>query len=150
MRPRVDLKEAIKGVVALEFLLVSPLVIGLVYAAATYGVLFSWQMRMQVSVDRAAAAATTLDRNTTSDPGVMAASLANGALANNVPTFMGSVPADACVTVGAEVVCDLSIALTDGGCSEASGVATGPDQLGIFGGFPPLPDCLSVTSRVTI
>src|SRR5690554_1311515 len=51
-----------KGVIALEFLLVFPMILAIIYGAAGYGVLFYNKYQMQVAVDRAASAVFSLDR----------------------------------------------------------------------------------------
>src|SRR5699024_6675487 len=76
-----------KGVIALEFLLLFPIVIALVYAAAVYGVVFSWQVRMQIAVDRSTAAVMHLDRSSTGDPESSALSLAQQAMEKLRPSF---------------------------------------------------------------
>src|SRR5699024_632339 len=77
-----------KGVIALEFLLLFPVVIALVYAAAVYGLVFSWQVQMQIAVDRSTAAVMHLDRSSTSDPETSALSLANQAMEKFRPSFI--------------------------------------------------------------
>lgn len=77
-----------KGVVALEFLILFPFVIALVYAAAVYGLVFSWQVQMQIAVDRSTAAVMHLDRSSTSDPETSALSLANQAMEKFRPSFI--------------------------------------------------------------
>ncbi|WP_107524645.1 TadE/TadG family type IV pilus assembly protein [Marinobacter halophilus] len=51
-----------RGVVALEFLMIFPMIVAIVYGAAGYGVLFYNKYQMQVAVDRAAASVFSLDR----------------------------------------------------------------------------------------
>ncbi|WP_349382764.1 hypothetical protein [Alcanivorax sp.] len=138
---------------ALEFLLLFPFVISLIYAAGVYGVMFTWQFKMQAAVDRSAAAVMALDRGSTSEPAVAAAALASGALEKIDLTFLGSVSKGGVCTYEAGspdmIVCELGVPL-DGGCP--AGVTTAgadaPKQLGFFGGFPPLPDCLVASARV--
>src|SRR5690554_5271006 len=77
-----------KGVIALEFLLLFPVVIALVYAAAVYGVVFSWQVQMQIAVDRSTAAVMHLDRSATEDPKAAAEATANEALNELKPGFI--------------------------------------------------------------
>src|SRR5690625_1186614 len=80
--------ENSKGVVLLEFLFLFPFVIALVYAAAVYGLVFSWQVQMQIAVDRSTAAVMHLDRSSTSDPETSALSLANQAMEKFRPSFI--------------------------------------------------------------
>ncbi|MFL1466702.1 TadE/TadG family type IV pilus assembly protein [Marinobacter sp. HN1S83] len=51
-----------KGAVALEFLLLFPLVIAMLYGAITYGILFFGKYEMQSAVDQAASSALRVDR----------------------------------------------------------------------------------------
>ncbi|MBS8242175.1 hypothetical protein DYI22_16945 [Marinobacter lipolyticus] len=52
-----------RGAIALEFLFLFPMVIAMLYAATTYGVLFFGKYQMQNAVEQAAATALRLDRN---------------------------------------------------------------------------------------
>ncbi|MBO6851144.1 MAG: pilus assembly protein [Marinobacter sp.] len=52
-----------RGAVALEFLLLFPLVVAMLYAATTYGVLFFGKYQMQSVAEQAASSALRLDRN---------------------------------------------------------------------------------------
>jgi len=52
-----------RGAVALEFLLLFPLVIAMLYAATAYGVLYFGKYQMQNAVEQAASSALRLDRN---------------------------------------------------------------------------------------
>ena len=56
-------KRAEAGVVSLEFMLLFPFIIAILYAAGYYSVLFSWQYRMQNAVDGAVASGMYLDRS---------------------------------------------------------------------------------------
>jgi len=148
----VKLKE--RGAVALEFLLLFPFVVSLIYVAGVYGVLFSWQVRMQVAVDRSTAAVMALDRSSTDTPEVAAEALADAALAKMDLSFLGTLADDAACSFEAGppgvIVCALGVKL-EGDCP--AGVTTagaeGPKQLGFFDDFPPLPDCLTAEARVT-
>lgn len=148
-----------RGAVALEFLLLFPLIFSLIYAAGVYGILFSWQVRMQIAVDRATASVMRLDRSSTSTPSAAALELAIKSLidgeGNSVmaPEFMGTLSgADkVCYEVDQQVACTLKIVLKEGGCGDefgATGTAKGPGSLGFLGGFPPMPDCLKATAKV--
>ncbi|MEY1660569.1 TadE/TadG family type IV pilus assembly protein [Isoalcanivorax beigongshangi] len=154
-----------RGVVVLEFLILFPLIIGLVYAAAVYGVLFSWQVRMQIAVDRASAAALWVERSTDhSTPVDGAVALANLAMTGaagpggapavgHLPEFLGGIATPACAPHGELIRCALKVELETGGCEGVPGamaVQEGPRQLGFFGGFPPMPGCLSAAATVSI
>ncbi len=56
-------RGAMKGVVSLEFMLLFPFIVAILYAAGYYSVLFSWQYRMQNAVDGAVASGMHLDRS---------------------------------------------------------------------------------------
>lgn len=133
------MKASQKGAVALEFLLLFPLVVSLIYAAAIYGVLFSWQVRMQVAVDRASAAVMQLDRSATNDPLPMAVGLASNSLKDmDIPFPAAST--SACISTGTNIVeCSVTLELEH----------TGLNKLGFLGGFPPMPDNLRARGRVT-
>lgn len=155
MKP-VIARKGVAGAVAFEFLILFPFVIGLIYSAAVYGVLFSWQVRMQIAVDRSSAAVMRLDRNGTNDPSAAALTLANNSMKEGlVPEFMGDLSAAACYQpegIDDQVACTLKIALKDGGCAGglgATSTAKGLNAMGFFGGFPPMPDCLEATAKVT-
>ena len=52
-----------RGAVALEFLMLFPFVVAMLYAAAVYGIVFFSQYRLQNVVDRAVATALYVDRS---------------------------------------------------------------------------------------
>ena len=52
-----------QGVVTIEFLFLFPVIVGILYAAAYYSILFSWQYQMQSIVDASAANGMYLDRS---------------------------------------------------------------------------------------
>lgn len=115
-----------KGVVALEFLLLFPVVISLVYAAAVYGVVFSWQVQMQLAVDRSTAAVMHLDRSSSDDVSAVAVAKATAALgpaALRLRTIENATPCDVDEVL---VTCKLS--------KSVDGL-----QIKLWGGFPPLP-----------
>lgn len=135
-----------KGAVALEFLLLFPLIFSLIYVAGVYGVLFSWQVQMQLAVDRSTAAVMALDRSATDKPEDAAVALANAALAKMDLSFIDD--PGTCEGEDGVVVCALAVPMDGGGCGGDEESAEGPKQLGFFGGFPPLPDCLRASARV--
>ncbi|WP_421705369.1 TadE/TadG family type IV pilus assembly protein [Alloalcanivorax xenomutans] len=138
-----------RGAVALEFLVLFPMIISLIYAAGVYGVLFSWQVRMQIAVDRATASVMSLDRNTADDPKAKAEELAQVSMNEIVPDFIGNA-AGACEADESQVTCKLAVALMESGCggNDSSSSVASPRQLGFFGGFPPMPSCLEATAKV--
>lgn len=139
-----------KGVIALEFLLLFPIVIALVYAVAVYGVVFSWQVQMQIAVDRSTAAVMHLDRSATEDPKVAAEAMANQALNELKPSFIqqqndfttaaGVTQSAICTTNDTIVQCRLEKKSVD----KFSLHFFGKDNLG----FPPLPKELTATASV--
>lgn len=154
-----------KGSVTLEFGILLPFFLCLIYAAAIYGIVFSWQVRMQIAVDRATAAVMQLDRSSTNDPAGVAEALAQGALARTPMSFMVP-PENACRLVNmagdaaaedgsdaAAVVCELFLELEapnegEARCDENASAVESSLTVGFFGGFPPLPGCLSASARV--
>ncbi|MBE0487154.1 TadE/TadG family type IV pilus assembly protein [Marinobacter sp.] len=77
-----------RGVIALEFLMVFPMIMAIIYGAAGYGVLFYNKYQMQVAVDRAASAVFSLDRReyaTFSDGAVTHSSEVLAALSARLP-----------------------------------------------------------------
>lgn len=56
------LAERSRGAVMIEFLLLFPFIVAIMYGAAYYSVLFSWQYRMQGVADRVVSEAVYLDR----------------------------------------------------------------------------------------
>jgi len=137
-----------KGVIALEFLILFPVVIALVYASAVYGVVFSWQVRMQIAVDRSTAAVMHLDRSNPSasadseeDLNVQQAAkkIANDRLklaAQNLKFIeLDEESSEFCEAESRLVTCSLTKAV-DG------------LQIKLWGGFPPLPKELVATASV--
>ena len=70
-----------RGAVSLEFMLLFPFIMAILYGAGYYSVLFSWQYRMQSVVDAAAASGMYLDRSGSSDPAKAVKDRANKTLA---------------------------------------------------------------------
>jgi uncharacterized protein (UPF0333 family) len=60
---RICRRDRVKGVVSLEFMLLFPFIVAILYGAGYYSVLFSWQYRMQNAVDGAVASGMYLDRS---------------------------------------------------------------------------------------
>ncbi|MCK0536981.1 TadE/TadG family type IV pilus assembly protein [Alcanivorax quisquiliarum] len=70
-----------RGAVMLEFILLFPFIVAILYAAGYYSVLFSWQYRMQSAVDAAAASGMYVDRSQYADVAAKVTSQANLSLA---------------------------------------------------------------------
>ena len=138
-----------KGVVTLEFLMIFPMIVGLVYGAAGYGVVFFTKYRMQLVVDRAAASVLALDRRQFDAFDEEAEIYSNGVL----DVLVGQLPADTSGRISTKS-CSAS---SDGGidllvCALVADGSTTPflPQLnfGFLGTFPPLPASLKVSSAV--
>lgn len=140
----------IRGVVALEFLLLFPFMLAMLYASAVYGITFFAKYKMQNAVDRAVAAALYVDRSrySAADLGSAVKDRANNALNEMIdalPAWNGE----------REGNCQSD---SDGGiemmmCSltykEYSTHPVVPAlHFGMLGSFPPLPDELKVEARV--
>ncbi|KPQ29155.1 MAG: hypothetical protein HLUCCX14_07715 [Marinobacter excellens HL-55] len=138
-----------RGVITLEFVLVFPILVGFLYGAAGYGVLFFTKSQMQVAVDRASSAVFSLDRRASadfSDDAIAHSNQVLEALRQRLP----KAAADRVV----ESQCSVS---TDGGLdllectlrAEATESGFLP-QVNVFGlgSFPPLPTSLTARSSV--
>lgn len=139
-----------RGVVALEFLLVFPLIVAMVYGSAAYGVVFFQKYQLQKAVDRATSSVMSLDRSQFSDgAGQQAVARASETL-----EFLVSELSDSLVSRSAQRGCSVGSA---GGVSlvECRVVASGQPspfvpqlKFGFLGKFPPLPDSIEVKSAV--
>lgn len=139
-----------RGVVALEFLLVFPLIVAMVYGAAAYGVVFFQKYQLQKAVDRAASSVMSLDRSQfNGGAGQRAVTRASEAL-----EFLISDLSESLASRSGERGCTVEVA---GGVSllECSVVASGQEspfvpqlKFGFLGEFPPLPESIEVKSAV--
>ncbi|KEF30079.1 MAG: pilus assembly protein [Gammaproteobacteria bacterium] len=140
-----------RGAVALEFLFLFPFVVGILYASASYGVLFFNKYEMQNVVEQATNAALRVDRSTLTDEtaGEAIVTTATSALEE----LWSAMPAK--LKAGVEEI----------GCSEttASGISmvqcsvirNNADQpllpqvsFGFLGDFPPMPESMSASASV--
>ncbi|KAF0811039.1 hypothetical protein A167_00071 [Alcanivorax sp. S71-1-4] len=135
------------GVVTLEFLLLFPFIVAILYAAGYYSVLFSWQYRMQSVVDGAVASGMYLDRSRFPEQqlGTQVRTRAYSALTELVQDLPPSVQerlelsADNCVTetVSAQSIVVVRCELT---MPQAALQAVLPSlTFGFLGRFPPAP-----------
>lgn len=144
-----------RGAVALEFLMLFPLVVAMLYAAATYSVLFFSKYRMQDAVDRAVASAMLIDRRTYTEAklGDAVAALSNGTLT----TMIAGLPDAVAAGVDNEAtICAMEVSsgvdLLRCSITVNSGENPIVPQLsfGFLGEFPPLPDLLKAESVIAI
>ncbi|MCK7551624.1 MULTISPECIES: TadE/TadG family type IV pilus assembly protein [Marinobacter] len=148
--PNVNTIGRSRGAVALEFLLVFPLIVAMVYGSAAYGVVFFQKFQLQKAVDRAASSVMSLDRSQFGEnAGQQAVTRASEAL----EFLMSDLPASL-VSRSGERGCSVEGA---GGVSlvQCRVVANGQEspfvpqlQFGFLGEFPPLPDTIEVRSAV--
>ena len=138
-----------KGVVSLEFLMIFPLIIGLVYGAAAYGILFFNKYRMQLVVDKAAASVLSLDRRQFDGFSDEAETYSNEVLT----ALVAQLPAD----TGGRIASQSCTATTEGSIEllVCALVADGSEtpflpqlNFGFLGTFPPLPSSLKVSSAI--
>lgn len=147
--------HSVAGSVAIEFLMLFPFVLAMLYASATYGVTFFAKYQMQSAVDRAVASALYIDRS----------------------DFAGGAPLGEAVEIRAQETLDrLITALPDwpgernSSCEAEGGNESSENEVmllrcslaypafkenpivptlsfGMLGEFPPLPEMLEVHAR---
>lgn len=147
MRREKSQKES--GIVSLEFLFLFPVIVGLIYGAAGYGVLFFNKYQMQIAVDRATASVFSLDRRSStafSQDALDYSTSVLGSMAEQLPRLSASrVVQSSCSTravSGLELLeCTLVADATDGSFLPQI-------NFGLLGAFPPLPN--NLTARSTI
>lgn len=144
--PEADPKQS--GVVVLEFMFLLPLIVGLFYGGAVYGVLFFDRLEMQRVVDRAAGSVLFLDRRQYSEFGDSVLTHANNALQE----LVSGLP-DGIVQNLVEQSCDF-VSVDDVTFLECRLEAVAEDgfmptlSLGFLGQFPSQPQELSVSAAV--
>ncbi|WP_290495207.1 TadE/TadG family type IV pilus assembly protein [Alcanivorax sp.] len=144
-------RQKIVGAVALEFLMLFPFVVAMLYGAAVYGLTFFAQYRMQDAVDNAVSTALYIDRS----------ALQGAALATSVTQRANT----ALTGLVAELPPSLRDLNADGACNmeTVGGIEmlhcrlvypnyqTNPVvpalSFGMLGEFPPLPDRLDAEAR---
>ena len=146
-------KEREEGAVALEFLMLFPFVIAMLYGAAVYGLTFFAQYRMQAAVDTAVSTALYVDRsdNEASNIGTAVTQRANTALAGLVAQLPETLrdnlnTASACgleTIAGGVVVLRCSLVYPNYQTNPIVPVLS----FGMLGDFPPLPAQLDVDAR---
>ncbi len=143
-----------RGVVALEFLLVFPLVIAMLYAAATYGIVFFTKYKMQRAVSNAVNAALYVDRSAyTSGAGSdEVGGVALGRAKSALDEAVGRLSLSGLGADGGN--CDTNTLTNNVEMIQCTLTYTKMDKLvpimsfGWLGQFPPLPDELKVTASV--
>lgn len=140
-----------KGAIALEFLFLFPMVVAMLYAATTYGVLFFGKYQMQSVAEQAASSALRLDRNQLSASSVSGqiVTTANAALQQSWAA------APERLRAGTELLdCNVTEA---GGISFLRCSITRNNQqapmvpqmnFGFLGAFPPMPESMSVEASM--
>ncbi len=140
------------GAVALEFIMLFPFVVAMLYGAAVYGLTFFAQYRMQNAVDTAVATALYVDRSAYEQSEALGSAVtqrANAALAGLVaqlPNNLRNLETDsACVleTVGGIEMLRCQLVYSN----YASNPIAPALDFGMLGAFPPLPAQLDVDAR---
>ncbi|MEQ9547822.1 MAG: pilus assembly protein [Marinobacter sp.] len=150
LRARNAAIESGKGVVALEFLMVFPLILAMVYGSAAYGVVFYQKYQLQNAVDKAASSVMSLDRSQfdegAAEQAVTRATEALELLMSGLPESLVSRSGDR----GCSVDSAGSVSLL-----ECRVLASGQESpfvpqltFGFLGKFPPLPESIEVKSAV--
>lgn len=140
-----------RGAVALEFLLLFPLVVAMLYAATTYGVLFFGKYQMQSVAEQAASSALRLDRNqfAAGELSGQVVTTANATLQQNWATTPERLRA------GTELL-DCSVSETGGISFLRCAISRNNEQapmvpqmnFGFLGAFPPMPASMSVEASM--
>ncbi|ASK35969.1 hypothetical protein CEK62_17050 [Alcanivorax sp. N3-2A] len=145
-----------KGVVAIEFLMLFPFVMAMLYASASYGITFFAKYRMQDAVDRAVAAALYVDRSNPTieidgDPiSVEEAAVGRARLVLNTLTGAFSWPGERegnCEWDDDSGIKLVHCTLTYKEYSQAGNAIVPALNFGMLGSFPPLPDNLTAEAR---
>jgi hypothetical protein len=138
-----------RGSVALEFLILFPFVIAILYASAVYGLVFFSQFRLQNVVDRAVSSALYVDRSADEEiqgKAVQRATDVMGELLAALPGPLGSLEDGASICEPAPVGEVEMIR-----CKVTYNYKENPIvpvmSFGLLGTFPPLPDTLEAEAR---
>lgn len=147
-----------RGAVALEFLMLFPMIVAMLYAAAAYSVLFYSKYQMQDAVDKAVASAMRVDRTGHSDSESLEAAittLSGGTLAALVADLPESVSnavdaaATSCAMINSGGLDLLKCSIKVQVSSEESPIVS-QWSFGFLGAFPPLPETMSADSVISI
>ena len=144
-----------RGVVAIEFALLFPVVAALIYGAAVYAVFFNYQIQMQSVVDQAASSVLHLDRNQL--PAAQVAGAVEGRANVLLEHLVIDLPRRLSERLDSEATgCRLwsgeqnGVLLTMMQCDiQAAGEQLLPTlSFGMLGQFPPLPEHLRASARI--
>ncbi|MDC0661250.1 TadE/TadG family type IV pilus assembly protein [Marinobacter sp. SS21] len=147
-----------RGSVALEFLMLFPLVVAMLYAAAIYSVLFYSKYQLQDAVDKAVASAMRVDRSRAVDSDSLQSAvttLSTSTLAAVVSGLPGAVAnavddgASSCAMVSSGGVDLLQCSIQARVNGEESPLVK-QLSFGFLGAFPPLPETITVQSVIAI
>lgn len=158
MRPidptRLGLGSRNDGAVALEFLFLFPLVVAMLYAAASYGIVFFGKYEMQSAVDQAVASALRIDRTRYQQDDLggqllgTASTVMTQAIAGLSPRVRESMEAEGVAGCALEASGGLELLR----CSMTLNYSESPlvprMSFGFLGEFPPMPDSLGVEAAV--
>ena len=141
------------GAVALEFLMLFPFVMAMLYGAAVYGLTFFAQYRMQAAVDTAVSTALYVDRSDTQANAIEAAVTQRGNVA--LAGLVAQLPERLRDNLNADSACALETIA--GGVQVLNCSLVYPNyqanpivpvlSFGMLGDFPPLPARLRVEAR---
>ena len=147
--------KAHEGAVALEFLMLFPFVVAMLYASAIYGIVFFSQYRLQNVVDRAVAAALYVDRSADHEDEGGLESAVEGRANSVLADLLSRLPAPISGAQGSE---DGFCGTTEVGgvkmirCEVTYNYRENPIvpvmSFGMLGTFPPLPDTLTAEAYV--
>ncbi len=144
-------RRGAQGAVALEFLMLFPFVVAMLYASAIYGIVFFSQYRLQNVVDRAVASALYVDRSAfqaeqMESAVVNRASQAMSGLLATLPGPLSNLESGSS-SCAVETVGGVEMLR----CSVTYNYAANPIvpvmSFGMLGTFPPLPDTLEAEAR---
>ncbi len=136
---------------ALEFLMLFPFVVAMLYASAIYGIVFFSQYRLQNVVDRAVATALYVDRSAfrgeqMETAVISRASQAMGGLVAALPGPLASLEVDA-ATCAVETVGGVEMLRCGLTYNYQENPIVPVMSFGMLGTFPPLPDELTAEAR---
>lgn len=148
-----------KGAVSLEFMLLFPVIIAILYAAAVYGITFFAKYQMQDAVDRAVASALYVDRSaypasegaggpTVTDKVIERAQNMLGEMVDSLPASWKGKASESVCEVEEIVSAKIDVVTCSLSYPDFSENPIVPSlNFGWLGKFPPLPESLEVSAR---